>query len=213
MMKNRSCNLEMYHDWYHRPYERDLSDAFLFALVSADRSHAKLWKIMNFDETRDSFFNFKITNGQVMEVSGLLCKTALSKLNLDLAGQHGPIEDHDIHDVMCNPYCTLSDSMRNEALNHTTCNCIQLSLSQSAHQYRDEGSFCRENTGEYLCAVLGKCGIWQCELSDFGCKRLEYNQIEVPLRGYGHVCNVASNLNCDIFFFSLLFVLTVIFSF
>jgi hypothetical protein len=149
---------------------------------------------MDFDNNRESFFagDKPILNGQVMEVSGQLCRQSLLELQLDLAGQHAPINDRNIHDVMCSADCSLNDQLRKNVMNVSKCDCLQLSLSSDDAQYTEEGSFCRENSGEYLCADLGKCGNWQCAISDFGCKRIEYNQIEVDLRGFGDVCSSAS---------------------
>lgn len=115
------------------------------------------------------------------EVSSILCRKSLSMLHLSLAGQHDTITEQSIHDVMCSVDCTLNDHLRALAMNESRCSCIDLSPSKDDPGFKEEGSFCRENSGDYLCSDLGDC-VWQCALSDFGCKRNEFNQRKIPLR-------------------------------
>ena len=206
---NSSCNIEEYDSWYGKPYEEELSDNFLLALVSTRRKDSEIWDIMDFENSREKFFSgyLAITNGQVMEASATLCRQSLSNLKQTLAGQHGPISERDIHDTMCNTHCALNDRLRFFSMNKTGCSCLELSiLPDDSDLFKEEGSFCREHSGDYLCSVLGKCGNWECAISDYGCKRNEYNQIKVPLRGYGNECNTASR-TFDAF--SLIFITSV----
>lgn len=196
---NSSCNIKEYDTWYNEPYEDELSNSFLLALISTQRKDSEIWDIMDFEKSREKFFSgyLAISNGQLMEVSGTLCRQSFSNLELNLAGQHGPINDHDIHDTMCSNNCLLNDMHRISSMNRSGCSCLELSISpNNTDLFKEEGSFCKEHSGDYLCSVLGKCGTWECPTSDYGCKRNEYNQIKVPLRGYGDECNIASGI-CD----------------
>ena len=202
---NFSCSKDEYLRWYNGPYEDRLSDRLLLALISANRKDKDIWKIMDFDNTREAIFSGSksVFNGQVMEVSGKLCRQSLLNLKLNLAGKHDPINDRDIHDVMCSEHCSLNDRLRFLSMNRSRCDCLQLSLSEDDPMYKEEGSFCRENSGNYLCADVGKCLSWECSISDFGCKRVEYNQIEIPLRGFGDDCNMAPTYS-DVFTLNLI---------
>ena len=191
---NKTCSVRDYEEWYDIPYPNKLSESMLLALISAKRKDTKIWRIMNFDNSRERFFsgNADITNGQVMELAGHLCSLSLSKLQESLAGNHGEIRKRDIHDVMCNKECLLNDKLRHLSINMSNCACLELSTQEESDQFKTYGSFCKENSADYLCSVLGDCGEWQCDLNDFGCKRIEYNQKEVPLRGFGGDCSEAS---------------------
>ncbi len=195
---NYSCSLDVYDKWYNTPYTEDLSNSLLLALISAERKDKYIWhSIMDFDNTRERFFAgaLPISNGQVMELSGRLCRRSLTELRLDLAGQHAPISSIDIHDVMCNTHCDLNDKLRFVALNVSRCDCLQLSFGPALLPKKLKGGFCYQNSGDFLCTELGQCGSWECAEHDFGCKRIEYNQIEVPLRGFGDQCSHASRFS------------------
>lgn len=175
---NSFCNITEYDDWYNEEYKEELSKSFLLALSSTRRKDKEIWHIMDFINNREKFFagDYAISNGQVMKVAGELCRQSLSDLRLDLAGQHGPISDRSIHDVMCSVECSLNDMLRLLAMNVTRCECSELSLSQGNLDHTEGSSFCKESSGDYLCSNLGDCGSWQCAISDYGCKRHEYNQ-------------------------------------
>lgn len=191
------CDIEEYKLWYHEPYLEKLGAPFLLALISTTREDKDIWNFMDFDNSREKLLsgNFAITKGMVMDTFGVLCTQNLQQLRHNIAGHHGPIKDRDIHDVMCSNYCVINDQLRIEAMNRSKCDCLALSLSQGDYHYEEEGSFCKRNSGDYLCSKLGQCGTWQCEVSDFGCKRNEYNLKEVPLRGYGDDCSSAPSAN------------------
>lgn len=191
---NKICSLEDYQEWYDNPYPNRLSESMLLALISAKRKDTKIWRIMDFDNSRERFFsgNVAITNGQVMELAGNLCSLSLSKLQESLAGNHGEIRQRDIHDAMCSKECLLNDKLRNISMSVSNCACLDLSIQEENKLFKSDGSFCKENSADYLCSYLGDCGEWQCDLTDFGCKRIEYNQKEIPLRGFGGDCSEAS---------------------
>lgn len=206
---NNTCNGELYQKWHDEPFRNRLSDSMLLALISAERRDRRIWEIMNFDNARESFFsgNDPIANGQVMELSGHLCRRSLSALKDSLAGNHAPINDRDLHDVMCSNECLLNDSLRFIAMNISNCGCLDLSVQTGSGVFykAEEGSdFCKENSGEYLCMDLDRCGKWQCDISDYGCKRIEYNQQEIPLKGFGNECSVASSRHCNMVLLSIL---------
>ena len=188
---NSTCTVADFKNWYNKPYDNDLSKSLLLVLYSTKRED-DIWDVMNFENGRENFFSgatgAEITNGQLMEVSRILCRKSLSLLHLSLAGQHDTITAQSIHDVMCSVDCTLNDHLRAMAMNESRCSCIDLSPSQDDPGFKEEGSFCKENSGEYLCSDLGDCGVWHCALSDFGCKRNEFDQRKIPLR---NECNVA----------------------
>ena len=197
LIMNNNCNLELYQRWYDQPFQNRLSDTMLLALIQAQRKDKRIWEIMKFDSERENFFSGRntISNGQVMELSSNLCRRSLSLLEESLAGNHAPINERNIHDVMCSNECLLNDRLRFLSMNISKCACMELSIQHDSDLFKAAGSFCKENSAEYLCTDLAKCGKWQCDISDYGCKRIEYNQQEIPLKGNGGDCSGASKYN------------------
>ncbi len=192
---NNTCNTEKYLTWYNEAFPTRLGDSMLLSLLLAQRKDKKIWEIMNFDDARESYFagNTDISNGQVMELSGHLCRRSLISLKESLAGHHAPVNDRDIHSAMCSNECLLNDRLRFASMNMSNCNCLELSVPNDSDVVMgDDKFFCKENSGEYLCEDLGRCGEWLCEVADYACKRRFYDQQEVPLKGYGNDCSGAS---------------------
>jgi len=179
------CNIDAYFEWFDKTYEENLLPAFIRKLVAADRSNKKLWKAMDFESSRKDFLAGKtyISNGQMMQVTGILCRESLANLERKLAGYHGPVTDQDIHDAMCRSDCITTDEMRDEAMQISGCDCAELSTMP--------GDWCAESSGVQLCDEVEQCGVWQCSLNDFHCRRMEYNSVSVPLKGYGNECSSA----------------------
>ncbi len=125
--------------------------------------------------------------------TGLLCSRSLVNLKRNRAGLHGNFSEQEIHDVLCHDNCLVSDSLREEAMNLSGCKCLELSTAVEDTLFKSPGDWCRESSGYKLCDVLGVCGQWQCSLNDFHCRRMEYNTLLVPLKGYGNQCSRASS--------------------
>ncbi|CAN0394190.1 unnamed protein product [Ectocarpus sp. 12 AP-2014] len=159
-----TCNVTLYDQWYDSPY----SGALLEDLVD-------FW----------IFPDAELTNGQALEVVSSTCRVMMDTLRLDRAGRNGPVQDKYIYDVMCANECTLSDSIREEAMELSSCTCLELSTQSSNPIYHTEGDWCVENSGRILCETFGQCGAWHCRISDFMCPRYEYNKQTVPHRGKG----------------------------
>ncbi|CAB1109290.1 unnamed protein product [Ectocarpus sp. CCAP 1310/34] len=159
-----TCNVTLYDQWYDSPY----SGALLEDLVD-------FW----------IFPDAELTNGQALEVVSSTCRVMMDTLRLDRAGRNGPVQDKYIYDVMCANECTLSDSIREEAMELSSCTCLELSTQPSNPIYHTEGDWCVENSGRMLCETFGQCGVWNCRISDFMCPRYEYNKQTVPHRGKG----------------------------
>lgn len=190
--------MEAFHSWKAETYTRQLSSPYLQALVNVDRSNSKLWKAMRFDEKSHSLFlagKIFPTQGEIMGSSGILCKQSLTNLPLLDSGTHeSAMLDQRVHEVMCGDFCLINDLLRSEAINVTGCSCLELSLQSDDPLYKYDGSFCFENSARYLCSELGRCGKWDCELQDFQCKRMEYDKVDVPLKGKGGQCSAASSI-------------------
>ena len=82
-----------------------------------------------------------------MEKYENLCRVALNKLRLDIAGQHGPVREEDIYEVMCSNECQLNDSMHEQIMAKSRCTCRELSSTYS----NLEADFCSANSARMLC--------------------------------------------------------------
>eukprot|EP00937_MAST-01D_sp_MAST-1D-sp2_P001628 g1628.t1 len=76
-----------------------------------------------------------------------LCRVALNKLRLDIAGGHGPVKEEDVYEVMCSPECTLNDALHEQIMSDSKCTCRQLSETYS----NLEADFCSANSARMLC--------------------------------------------------------------
>lgn len=84
---------------------------------------------------------------QALEVVSSSCRVRMDALRLDRAGRNGPVQDKYIYDVMCANECTLSDAIRQEAMELSRCTCLQLSTQPSDPTYHIEGDWCVANSG------------------------------------------------------------------
>lgn len=131
------------------------------------------------------------TNGEIMAATAALCEQSLERVERNSAGFHGNFTEQNVYDTMCHDDCITNDALRSKAMNASGCNCLELSTVEGDSMFKTEGDWCRESSGAKLCKVMGQCGEWQCAIDDFHCKRMEYNTIFVPLKGYGQKCSLA----------------------
>lgn len=172
------CNKTAYESWYDIPYENEY-------IIR------QLWKYLDFEKNGFDKYSFSLKKGQVMELTSIRCQESIRQLRLNLAGKHGPVSDQQIYDKMCSKFCITNDKLREEAMNYSNCNCLELSTQPEELSFHIEGDWCHMNTGRILCHELERCGVWNCNLVDFHCPRREYNTHFVPLKGYGNVCSNA----------------------
>ena len=86
-------------------------------------------------------------NRAQMEEKENICRVALNKLRLDIAGKYGPVREEDIYEVMCSNECQLSDTMHTAIMKDSNCNCRELSSTYS----NLEADFCSANSARMLC--------------------------------------------------------------
>lgn len=84
---------------------------------------------------------------QALEVVSSSCRVMMDTLRLDRAGRNGPVPDKYIYDVMCANECTLSDAIREEAMELSSCTCLELSTQPSDPTYHTAGDWCVANSG------------------------------------------------------------------
>ena len=189
------CIIEMYWDWYNKHYDGPLTDSVASILYKSTRYTNKyIWRIMHFEESKGKFLagEVRITNGQMMDISSVLCRESFKVLKLNLAGSHGPVSDQHVHVEMCNEHCLLNDSLRQIAMSYSGCNCVQLpSLSPQGYYLPLNKDWCEQNSARILCDELEICGRWICAMDDFHCPRRDYNSKEIPIKGRGDQCNDA----------------------
>jgi hypothetical protein len=136
----------------------------------------------------------------MMLATSVLCRQSLKGLELELAGKHIPILEHNIHNVMCSSSCLFGDKLRTLAMDISGCGCLDLSSKPGQDNFKVHGDWCAESSGQQLCEELGKCGEWKCSIGDFHCERNEYNRIFVPLKGFGNQCSGAMKaIGCSLF--------------
>ena len=209
-MKNTTCHTSKYNEWISSPMgDKGIIKRIENILYYTKRSDLDVWEIMKFDDRREEFLagNLKITNGEIMVISGIACQKSLRQLKLDLAGKHGPVSSQEIHDVMCNQYCNISDFLREIVMKRSSCSCLELSTQPDDIAFIRKGDWCQRNTAVLLCNELEYCGTGgTCQIEDFHCPRREYNLVNVPLKGFGSQCNAGfgnSFDSCIIYFIAL----------
>ena len=163
-----------YYEWFEEPFTE------LDQTLTIPATNQRWWDITHYGDNQ----LFTLKNGHAMEVLGTKCREYLKAINVGLAGQHGPVPEQAIYDVMCTEFCNYNDLLRVEALQQSGCTCMDLSTKEHAIGYSRPGDWCRENSGKILCEELDRCGVWECQLEDFSCPRQEYNTINVELRGF-----------------------------
>ena len=169
------CNITKYYEWFEEPFT-ELDQTYV-----VPATNLRWWDITNYNQYGGQFV---LKNGNAMEVLGTKCREYLKAINIGLAGQHGPVSEQAIYDVMCTEYCNYNDLLRVAALQYSGCSCMELSTKSHEIGYSRPGDWCRENSGKILCEELDRCGVWECQLEDFSCPRQEYNTINVELRGF-----------------------------
>jgi hypothetical protein len=199
-----TCNSTKYFEWSEsRAPAKYLDTTLLQALVNIGRS-SKAWRTLDFDTTRSKFMQGRLilTNAMVMESSYYLCSELLEGPHN--IGDHGPISIQDRHGLMCSPLCLIHDELRNQALAHSECTCLDLSTQKNDSIYKREGDWCEKNSGFLLCEKMDACGVWDCKLEDFQCSRMEYDY------NYGQ-CNPGSfvTIHPILFVFFSLIIITL----
>jgi hypothetical protein len=161
------CNRSLYQEWADIVY-----DGFL-------ASDSEFWRYQNTD-------NFRLTNGLALELAAKKCKDKFEVLYQFKAGRSGPIDVQNCYKAMCKNECTESDKIHVSVMQYTGCKCMDLSTKPEEMSYHIPGDWCRHNSARLLCDIVGYCGIWECELNDFMCPRLEWNKKWIDFKGYGH---------------------------
>ena len=218
-MELPKCNMTAYSDWYNAPLNRSkLNKRLKVKIQDLTRADKKLWKELNMENLNiirhgdGSYFDlqsFVLSNGQAIHLLDNLCKKSLKQLELDLAGTHGPVSDQSIHDEMCNDFCINNDNLRDEAMRTSKCTCYELSTKRKDLSYHVEGDWCRSNSGMLLCNELERCGIWECAIDDFHCRRREYNRKFIIGKGYGGDCGSGCHIEVSFLILSIITVLSV----
>lgn len=171
------CNLTKYtNDWSLASYQGTL------------RTDAEFWRYQK--QVR-----FVLTNGLALQIAYGKCKAFMRNLVVWKAGRHGPIDDIHTREVMCNKFCLENDRLHEQALEASSCSCLQLSTQPDEPSYITPGDWCRHNTGRMQCDELGFCGYWECRIDDFMCPRHEYNKRLIRYAGKGNCRNSASKLS------------------
>lgn len=128
-----ACNTTLYVNWYQSPYAGELVEEYNNLWLPSDAG---------------------LTNGQAMEIVSAVCLLMMRTVHNNRAGRHGPSPDRYIYDVMCSEECTFSDSLREEVMVLTRCNCLQLSTMPTDPVYHIIGDWCRTNSGRYEFLLL-----------------------------------------------------------
>lgn len=161
------CNRTKYKEWQDTKYLGTLSDRESF------------WRY----QTKQIFV---LTNSLALQLAVAACKKRFLNLHKFKAGRQGPISIQDSYKVMCKDECTESDNLHQQAMEHSSCTCLELSTQEDEDSYTTEGDWCRHNSAFMLCEEIGYCGIWNCPIDDFMCPRYEWNKKSIPFKGMGH---------------------------
>lgn len=167
-----SCNVTLYDQWKQQRYVGPLS------------SDTNFWIYQSQPQ-------IVLTNGLALELVIIFCKRQFYHLITYKAGRMGPVSIQDSYGAMCGSYCQQSDILHQNAMSVSGCNCVELSTQPNEEAYTREGDWCDNNSGRLLCSMLGYCGVWGCDLSDFMCPRYEWNKKLIPYLGLG-ICTTSS---------------------
>ncbi|GMH83238.1 hypothetical protein TrVE_jg6500 [Triparma verrucosa] len=167
------CDISAYNEWAAEEFQGISKDLVIPA------TNERWWDIQNYQ----TGVAFTLTNAHAVEVLGTKCRQYMQAIKIGLSGRHGPVSDQAIFDVMCTEYCVVNDQFREEAMSRSKCSCLDLSTKEWEVGYSVAGDYCRENSGRMMCDELERCGMWECALDDFSCPRMEYNTLDVLLRG------------------------------
>lgn len=205
-----TCNKTAYDEWSNQLYEGNLLN------------DAKFWIYQTQSQIH-------LTNGLALELSYYGCKRLFKSLILYKSGRMGPVTIQDAYKIMCRPYCLHSDTLHMDALTVSGCSCVELSKNYNKeledekkriieekklrnevvnteltpHEKLSEHSiynWCNHNTARLLCNIIGYCGIWDCEMSDFMCPRYEWNKKTIKYKGKGHCIRGDSTKNISFSF-------------
>mmetsp|Transcript_7113 Transcript_7113/g.27250 ORF Transcript_7113/g.27250 Transcript_7113/m.27250 type:complete len:219 (-) Transcript_7113:192-848(-) len=137
----------------------------------------------------------RLSKEVTMALASRRCRMEMANLVTREAGKRGPVDDRYIYDVMCGDTCLLSDELHLEAMRESGCECAELSTKEDDPHFDplSQHDFCRRSSGFLLCAELERCGVWNCDLTDFMCFRNEYNLQTISQRGPGS-CSAASSI-------------------
>ncbi|GMI17173.1 hypothetical protein TrLO_g2812 [Triparma laevis f. longispina] len=169
----KDCNMTLYHQWAQEDFQGISKDLVI------PKTNLRWWDVENFEKNGP----FVLRNSHAVEVLGTKCRQYMQAIKMGLSGRHGPVSDQAIFDVMCTEYCIVNDQFREEAMQVSGCNCMDLSTKSDEVGYSEAGDWCRENSGRMMCDELERCGTWECALYDFSCPRMEYNTLDIMLRG------------------------------
>eukprot|EP00518_Triparma_eleuthera_P003775 CAMPEP_0182455444 /NCGR_PEP_ID=MMETSP1319-20130603/1606_1 /TAXON_ID=172717 /ORGANISM="Bolidomonas pacifica, Strain RCC208" /LENGTH=260 /DNA_ID=CAMNT_0024653501 /DNA_START=106 /DNA_END=884 /DNA_ORIENTATION=- len=176
-----TCNMTLYNIWANREFSGlDTEDIIA-------ETNTRWWNIVKYDKDNP----FILRNAHAVDVLGTKCRQYMQALKVGISGRHGPVPPQAIYDVMCTDFCTVNDLEREVAMQESGCNCMDLSTKPTEVGYSVPGDWCRENSGRMMCDELEYCGVWECALFDFSCPRMEYNTLNIELRGSPGECGAA----------------------
>lgn len=161
-----TCNLTLYEQWANERYVGILSSDVDFWIYQTQPQVV-------------------LTNGLALQLVVIFCKRQFSHLYFYKAGRSGPITIQDAYKPMCSSYCLQSDLLHQRAMTVSGCDCVELSTQESADSFTTRGNWCSHNSGRLLCEMVGYCGVWECDLSDFMCPRYEWNKKQIAYIGPG----------------------------
>ncbi len=160
------CNLTKYEVWKAQKYVGYLS------------TDPNFWRY----QTQTQFV---LTKGLAIELVVSKCQNNLEILTTYLAGRSGPITIQNSYKALCSHECIETDRISVEAIDYSGCTCLELSTQPGNPYYTVPGDWCLHNSARLLCASVGYCGRWNCDLSDYACPRYEFNKKYIPLKGWG----------------------------
>jgi len=149
------------------------------------KQSVKWWDIVSFQNEKyaPGASEYIFSNGHAMDVLGTKCRQYMQAIQIGLSGRHGPVSEQAVWEVMCLPFCIENDQIRKDAMEYSCCDCMDLSTKPDEVGYSRSGDWCREESGRIMCEELERCGRWECELADFACPRMEYNTLDIDLKG------------------------------
>lgn len=171
-----SCNLTLYQQWANERY---------VGVLSAD---VDFWIYQTQPQV-------VLTNGLALQLVVIYCKRQFTHLFYYKAGKSGPVTIQNAYKPMCSSYCLQSDLLHQRAMEVSGCDCLELSTQPSADSFTSSGDWCSHNSGKLLCDMLGYCGVWDCDISDFMCPRYEWNKKQIAYIGLGTCTSGAVSTN------------------
>lgn len=185
-----TCNLTSYTVWSRQKYVGILSSDTTFWIYQTQPQ-------------------IVLTNGLALQLVVIFCKRQFNHLYLYKAGLSGPITLQDSYKPMCSKYCLQSDILHQAAMTASGCSCLELSTQSTDSSYTAEGDWCSQNSARLLCDLIGYCGVWRCDLSDFMCPRYEWNKKKIPYIGLGSCSSAMKTVKPMLWNVLLVFVLFI----